>query len=271
VLVMASADTASADTCSATAKEVASGPPYAEYDLINECGGTAVFHWKRTNKEGHTETGTWRAEKCNTTHHQYFPGKYEFEVEFPYGGTNERCLSKEDASKRDDEPHSSPSRTKNPKPSQPASAPNAKMKVIFAKGDPITYTVSSTKDALVVTDFGGPPPNCPPVRYSCGLNTWLINSDSTCGEVTSTIQCRYSQKMNVYRIEWSASLRHPLMMAADYSKGGGHLTIVMSQDSCKVTDGSSSFHALAHNHNTRQLVLKVNRHDKVVSGTCHQN
>jgi hypothetical protein len=79
--------------------------PYAEYDLINNCRGSAVVHWTRTNDSGQTENGKWVAGGCKTTHQQYFKGKYDFDsIEFPQGGDGERCLAPGESEKRNDPP-----------------------------------------------------------------------------------------------------------------------------------------------------------------------
>jgi hypothetical protein len=76
-----------------TTKQLAAGPPYAEFELMNRCRGDAIVHWTRKTDTGHSEPGKWYVLACKTQQHQYSPGNYEFgDVEFPNGGGNERCL-----------------------------------------------------------------------------------------------------------------------------------------------------------------------------------
>lgn len=94
-----------------TINQTTQGPPYAEFDLTNNCRGSARVHWIRRGESGQTDQGTFTADGgCNkTTHHQYFPGKYSFtSIEFPNGGESESCLNSGDATKRDDLPKQAP-------------------------------------------------------------------------------------------------------------------------------------------------------------------
>jgi hypothetical protein len=38
--------------------------PYAEYDLVNTCRGSAKVFWTRKGERGNTENGSWFAPSC---------------------------------------------------------------------------------------------------------------------------------------------------------------------------------------------------------------
>jgi hypothetical protein len=88
---------------------LAADKSFVEFRLNNACNGPAIVHRTRTY-ENKTEEGAWEVGACSAQDYYYGVGQYTFgEVEFRQGGADSKCLSKDDAAKRETDPDGSAS------------------------------------------------------------------------------------------------------------------------------------------------------------------